>query len=186
MEQGEKMRAYKAINNKKNYITNNKRNIFDSIHTQVSAKANGSNAILINICHNQKNDVNFFSKEIYQKYPIALTSREMLGKTSLGKFQHVLVHYNKEYGHKTCVANIYACSGNQSRKKRSINYYAFGRSLHQLSAYIKSNINTSESPTSKIFIHKKSFLFTGCNWVFLDSLIDDIIPDIEVEIYDQQ
>lgn len=178
-----KIKKLSSNNHNKNYI-NSKINIFDAISSQVSAQSNGSNAVLVNLCHTTKNDLNFYSKEIHGKYPIALTTREMTGKTSLGKFQPVLAYHDKKYGHKTYLANIYACATGKQAKKRSINYYAFGRGLHQLSMYIKSNINSQESPNTKIFIDKKSFMFTGCDWSFLDSLIDDIMPDTQVQIYD--
>lgn len=80
---------------------------------------------------------------------------------------------------------MYACSGKKTPKNRTINYYALGLSLQQLASFVRSNINNTENPMSRIFIDKKCVAFTGCNWSFVDELLDDIMPDIEVEVYDQ-
>lgn len=179
------MKIKKQENKRKNYVYNNKYNLFDSAQEQIKCTSNGCNAIIVNICNNQHIHVNAFNKKVYSRYPLVLANREAVGRTNLGKCQPVLVDQNKEYNHKLYVANLYACSGKKTPKNRTINYYALGLSLQQLASFIRSNVNSTENPMSRIFIDKKCVAFTGCNWSFVDDLLDDILPDIEVEVYDQ-
>jgi len=177
----------KNTNSKKYYITTNSRkNIFSALHNCVNSKSAGANAVLVNICSIDTPSINAFSKEIHDKYPQALISREVLGKIPLGKIQPIHIFKDKEYDHKLYVVNFYCCLGKKTQNNnRIINYYALARCFHQLSVFIQDEINSTESNKTKIFLDKKSLAYTGCNWSFMDCIIEDVIPNIEIEIYDK-
>ena len=185
MEKRTKMKTKQQTNRRKNYIYNSKHNLFSSARQQIECDSKGCHAIIINICNSQHIHVNAFNKKIYNNYPLVLANREAAGRISLGKCQTILVDKNKEYGHKLYVTNLYACAGKKTSNNRTVNYYALALSLHHLANFIRSEIHNSENSEFRVFIDKKSLAFTGCNWSFVDNLLDDIMPDIEVEIYDQ-